>query len=83
MEDLSFMVSPLTNTIYMAKTKPLEKEGQFVVIGDKIDVTDNVIRVVFEWFMKECENGTIHEVTFGSKFGKLTYTPSPILENIK
>ena len=79
LKSLDFMVSPLTNTIYMAKTKPLKKEGQFVVTGTKVDVTDKVIKAVFEWFMAECEEGKHHQISFGENFGTLTYRPKELI----
>ena len=46
-----FGVSPITNTIYYGQ---IDKEkGMF--IGDKEDVTDDVIAAVFEWFMGNME----------------------------
>ena len=75
-DNLNFMVSPLTNTIYMSKIKPLKKEGQFVSIGTKVDVTDKVIKTVFEWFMAKAkyEEGKHYQISFGENFGTLTYT---------
>jgi hypothetical protein len=82
LKSLNFMVSPLTNTIYMTKTKPLQKEGQFLAVETKIDVTNKVVKAVFEWFMGACEEGTTHEISFGDAFGTLTYSPKECV-NIK
>lgn len=47
-----FGVSPITNTIYYG-TQDTEKH---MWIGQKIDVTDDVIAAVYEWFMGNMED---------------------------
>ena len=48
-------VSPLTNTIFIGKSKKL-KNGVFEWVGEKHDITDDAIRAVFEWFMNNYKN---------------------------
>ena len=47
-----FGVSPITNTIYYGT---LDSEIH-LWIGQKIDVTDDVIAAVYEWFMGNMED---------------------------
>ena len=47
-----FGISPITNTIYYG-TQDTEKH---MWIGQKIDVTDDVIAAVYEWFMGNMED---------------------------
>lgn len=81
LNSLDFIVSALTNTIYMGKTKAEGNHRR--VTGTKVDVTDKTIKVVYEWFMKECEKGKHHEITFGSTNGRLVYTPQDLLDKEK
>ena len=46
-----FGVSPITNTIYYG-TQDTEKH---MWVGQKIDVTDDAIAAVYEWFMRSEE----------------------------
>ena len=64
----SFGVSPITNKIFMGKTRPMKGvEGVSELVGKKTDVTDEVVSVVFEWFMhhmpKDSPKG-VYEVSF-------------------
>lgn len=47
-----FGVSPITNTIYYG-TQDAEKH---MWVGQKTDVTDEVIAAVYEWFMGNMED---------------------------
>ncbi|WP_296011988.1 hypothetical protein [uncultured Treponema sp.] len=47
-----FAVSGLSNRIYYGTSKPLGG-GRFKFTGKKEDVTDDVLAVVFEWFMDQ------------------------------
>ena len=47
-----FGVSPITNTIYYG-TQDTEKH---MWVGQKIDVTDDAIAAVYEWFMGNMED---------------------------
>ena len=47
-----FGVSPITNTIYYG-TQDTEKQ---MWVGDKTDVTNDVIAAVYEWFMGKMED---------------------------
>lgn len=47
-----FGVSPITNTIYYGT----QDEEKHMWIGDKKDVTNEVIAAVFEWFIGNMEN---------------------------
>lgn len=57
-----FGVSPLTNTIYYG-TQNKEKN---VWTGKKEDVTDDVIRVVYEWFMGNMDGNEEYSITYPS-----------------
>ena len=57
-----FGVSPLTNTIYYGT---INKE-KHMFIGKKEDVTDDVIRAAFEWFMGNMEGNEEYSITFPS-----------------
>lgn len=47
-----FGVSPITNKIFYG-TQDTEKQ---MWVGDKTDVTDDVIAAVYEWFIGNMEN---------------------------
>ena len=47
-----FGVSPITNKIFYG-TKDTEKQ---MWVGDKTDVTDDVIAAVYEWFIGNMKN---------------------------
>lgn len=47
-----FGVSPLTNTIFYGK----QDTEKHMFIGNKEDVTDEAIAVVYEWFMGNMED---------------------------
>lgn len=57
-----FGVSPITNTIFHG-TQDTEKQ---MWIGQKTDVTDEVVGVVFQWFMGqiERENSEAYSITY-------------------
>lgn len=57
-----FGVSPLTNTIYYG-TQNKEKN---MWTGKKEDVTDDVIRVVYEWFMGNMDGKEEYSITYPS-----------------
>lgn len=57
-----FGVSPITNTIYYG-TRDTEKH---MWIGQKTDVTDDVIRAVYEWFMGNMEDKAEYSITYPS-----------------
>ena len=57
-----FGVSPITNTIYYG-TQDTEKK---MWVGTKEDVTDDVIRAVYEWFMGNMEGKQEYSITFPS-----------------
>lgn len=60
------MVSDITKTIYYGKVKELSN-GLYQSIGKREDVTDEAIKAVFEWFMKNFEDNEpnkAYEVTF-------------------
>ena len=57
-----FGVSPLTNTIYYGT---INKE-KHMFTGKKEDVTDDVIRAAFEWFMGNMEGNEEYSITFPS-----------------
>ena len=57
-----FGVSPITNTIYEG-TQDTEKH---MWIGQKKDVTDEVIAVVYEWFMGNMDGKEEYSITYPS-----------------
>ena len=57
-----FGVSPLTNTIYYGT---INKE-KHMFTGKKEDVTDDVLRAAFEWFMRNMEGNEEYSITFPS-----------------
>ena len=57
-----FGVSPLTNTIYYG-TQNKEKN---MWTGKKEDVTNDVIRVVYEWFMGNMDGNEEYSITYPS-----------------
>ena len=57
-----FGVSPLTNTIYYGA---MNKEKNMFT-GNKEDVTDDVIRATYEWFMGNMEGHEEYSITFPS-----------------
>jgi hypothetical protein len=63
------LVSDITKTIYLANAKPIKNHPNlYETVGEKQDFTDEAIRAVFEWFMRnfeENEPNEAFEVTFG------------------
>ena len=57
-----FGVGPLTNTIYYGT---INKE-KHMFTGKKEDVTDDVLRTAFEWFMGNMEGNEEYSITFPS-----------------
>lgn len=57
-----FGVSPITNTIYYG-TQDTEKH---MWIGNKTNVTYDVISAVFEWFMGNMEGNEEYSITYPS-----------------
>lgn len=57
-----FGVSPLTNTIYYGTIN--NEKNMFT--GKKEDVTDDVIRAAFEWFMGNMKGHEEYSITFPS-----------------
>jgi hypothetical protein len=71
MSDKKMMVSDIAHTIYYGKYKEVE-EGVFKCVGKKEDVTDEAIRSVFEWFMKNFQDNEPNEA-FEVKFKGIPY----------
>jgi len=70
-------VSPLTNKIYGGKSKLLTNGKGRQWVGKKIDMTDEAIAAVFEWFMnnhKENEPSKAYEIRFNNCPYVLTMT---------
>lgn len=57
-----FGVNPLTNTIYYG-TQNKEKN---MFTGNKEDVTDDVIRAVYQWFMGNMDGNEEYSITYPS-----------------
>lgn len=62
-----FGVSPLTNTIYYG----VVNKEKHMFTGRKEDVTDEVIQVVFQWFVGNMKKGGIERKSY-----KITYEGS-------
>lgn len=54
------MVSDLSHTIYYGNVKYIGN-GVFKQVGKREDVTDEAIRAVFEWFMKNLKDNEPNE----------------------
>lgn len=71
------MVTDLTHTIYYGKVKEVG-DGMYESIGKREDVTDEAIRAVFEWFMKNFQDNEPNEAF------EVRYTNCPyVLQMIK
>ena len=57
-----FGVSPITNTIYYG-TQDTEKQ---MWVGDKTDVTNDVIAAVYEWFMGNMDGNEEYSISYPS-----------------
>ena len=57
-------VSPITNTIYAGKSKPLKNGKGFYWVGKKTDVTDEAIRAVFEYMYYKAKETGYYEIAF-------------------
>jgi len=60
-------VSPLSNKIYAGKSIPLSNGKGYQWIGKKVDITDEAIKAVFEWFInnyRQNEPNEAYELTF-------------------
>lgn len=71
MTDKKMMVSDITHTIYYGKVKEVEN-GVFKSVGSREDVTDEAIRAVFEWFMKNIQDNELAEA-YEVKFKGIPY----------
>lgn len=65
-----FGVSPITNRIYYGTLN----EKSHMWTGEKVDVTDEVIRAVFLWFMGNMKGHSKYIVTFPGEGFELTMT---------
>lgn len=57
-----FGINPITNTIFYG-TQDVDKH---MWIGDKTDVTDDVIDAVFTWFMRNMDGKEEYQITYPS-----------------
>lgn len=57
-----FGINPITNTIFYG-TQDVDKH---MWIGDKTDVTDDVIDAVFTWFMGNMDGKEEYQITYPS-----------------
>lgn len=55
-----FGVSPLTNTIYYGQ----QNKEKRMFTGNKVDVTDEVIGIVFEWFIGNMDGNEEFSITY-------------------
>lgn len=62
MRSKGFGVSPITNTIYYG-TQDTEKH---MWVGNKTDVTDEVIAAVFQWFMGNMDGNEEYSIIYPS-----------------
>ena len=60
------MVSPITDTIWLANYKDLGN-GYFKAVGEKQDYTQEAVRAVYEWFMNQARasDDKMFEVRYG------------------
>ena len=74
-EDVKVGVSPITNNIYIGKTK-VEKDGLEIWTDRSGDKTHKILLAVIEWFMvrNKYENKDSIEIVHNGKKLKLTYT---------
>lgn len=73
------LVSDITKNIYLTNAKPLKGlPNMWEAVGEKQDFTDEAIRAVFEWFMKNFQENEPSEA-FEVKFRNCPY----ILQMIK
>ena len=66
MVNKKMLVSDITHTIYYGNVKERE-DGLYEFTGKKDNVTDEAIKAVFDWFMKnfqDNEPNEVFEVTF-------------------
>ena len=73
MKNLALGVSPINGTIYAGK---LNKD-KTMWVGEKQDVTEDAVRVVFEKMMQESQrkDGATIEYSYPS-FGTMSFTPN-------
>ena len=71
MADKKMMVSDITHTIYYGKVKEVKK-GVYESVGTREDVTEEAIRAVFEWFMKNFQDNEPNEA-YEIKFEGVPY----------
>lgn len=60
MANKRMMVTAITNTIYYGEVKDLGN-GIYQSVGKREDVTDEAIRVVFEWFINNYQDNEPNE----------------------
>lgn len=65
------MVSDITHTIYYGEVKEVEK-GVYKSVGKRENVTEEAIRAVFEWFMKNFQDNEPNEA-YEVKFQGVPY----------
>ena len=68
-----FGVSPITKQIFMGKSKPHKDPGYREWVGEKVDVTDECIKAVFEHLYLMAEPGKPFSV-IGPGRGTMTFT---------
>ena len=73
-----FGVSPLTHTIYIGKIKPL-KDGGRGWTGKKTDVTDGVLKAVFEYMHLMAKETGYYELKIGG-FGVMSFVREKVRE---
>lgn len=74
-EDVKVGVSPITNSIFIGKTK-VEKDGLEIWTDRSDDKKNDILLAVIEWFMvrNKYENKDSIEIVHNGKKLKLTYT---------
>jgi len=72
MKNIELGVSPINGVIYAGKLSKNKK----MWVGEKLDVTENAVRAVFEKMMQESKRkgGAIIEYSYPS-FGVMSFTP--------
>lgn len=73
------MVTDITHTIYYGNVKDMGNKT-YQQIGKREDVTDEAIRAVFEWFMKNFQDNEPNEV-FEVRYKDIPYVLSMTKES--
>lgn len=68
------VVTPITNTIYYAT---VNEKTHRMNTSTRVNVTDDCIRAVFEWFIGNMDNNSEYSITFPSSKYELVMREKP------